>query len=300
MSSFSFASILPGNAAAAAAAKSESTTPRTVADDMDDDDDEEVCMPWEKEDWVPTTASGKQKTPNQVRNEFQRYLDNCGRTQGSVLEEIRINNNSFRKFMNPKTYKNQWSAAQNGTYWAAAKLLAKEKHAAKQHAASNKKRKPMAAAAGTSGTVATKKPKTESRADAVAWLRTVMAVSGANTTIVYDSCPELVKKIKQCFQDHHPGVTRAAFCKIALLGSNNNALARFLAAKGQDQSGNQVYPRAYAFFEKLRHQEGQAKSRARNKHEAEQGATGFSTKPPNTHSYYLIPKGTMPVFRGGW
>ena len=291
MSSFSFAS-LPGNAAAAA--KAESTTPRTVADDIDIDDDEDVCMPWEEENWVPTTASGKQKTPNQIRNEFQRYLDSCGRTQGSVLEEIRINNNSFRKFMNPKTYKNQWSAAQNGTYWAAAKLLAQEKHAAKQQA--GKKRKPAAAAdAGASGVV--KKAKTESRADAEAWLHKVMAGTNA-TTVVYDSCPEVVKKIKQCLQDH-PGLTRAAFCKVALLGSNNNALARFLAAKGQDQSGNQVYPRAYAFFEKLRLQEGKAKSKIRIKNEAEQGATGFSTKPSNAGrpSYFLVPKG-MPVFRG--
>ena len=31
------------------------------------DDAEEEMMPWEDEDWVPRTSSGKQKTPNQVR-----------------------------------------------------------------------------------------------------------------------------------------------------------------------------------------------------------------------------------------
>lgn len=68
------------------------STPRTVASDDDE-------MPWEQEDWIPATKSGKQKSPNQIRNEFQKYLDTCGRTQAAVLSEIHVSAPSFRKFM---------------------------------------------------------------------------------------------------------------------------------------------------------------------------------------------------------
>jgi len=39
-----------------------------------------------------------------------------------------LNYSSFGKFMNPKTYKDQWSATSNRTYWAGAKLLARLEH----------------------------------------------------------------------------------------------------------------------------------------------------------------------------
>jgi hypothetical protein len=39
-----------------------------------------------------------------------------------------LNYSSFGKFMNPMTYKDQWSATSNGTYWAGAKLLARLEH----------------------------------------------------------------------------------------------------------------------------------------------------------------------------
>ena len=39
-----------------------------------------------------------------------------------------VNNNTFRRFMDPKTYKDQWSGLQNGTYWAGARLLEEARH----------------------------------------------------------------------------------------------------------------------------------------------------------------------------
>ena len=93
----------------------------------DDNDNDDVEMPWEQEDWVPRTKSGKQKTPNVIRNELQRYIDECKANntsnQTAIIAEMSVNNNSFRRFMNPKTYKGAWSAAQNGTYWAAARYV---------------------------------------------------------------------------------------------------------------------------------------------------------------------------------
>ena len=32
-------------------------------------------MPWERDDFRPMTAKGKQKTPNVIRNELQKYID---------------------------------------------------------------------------------------------------------------------------------------------------------------------------------------------------------------------------------
>ena len=71
--------------------------------------------PWEREGFIPATSSGKQKSPNQIRNESQRYIDSCGGMQASVIDRLGVNSNSFRKFMNSKTYKSQWSATSNGT-----------------------------------------------------------------------------------------------------------------------------------------------------------------------------------------
>lgn len=276
------------------------STPRTVASL---EDEEEEVMPWEEYDFIPTTASGKQKTPNMIRNELQRYIDTSGRTQKDILEEMGVNSNSFRRFMNPKTYKNSWSAIENSTYMAAGRLLARVKHeekenkkkAKKQTAATKRKAKDDAAA--TPLPPAEKKVKTsgsnksasEKRAEAEEWMRRVVETSAPGADIIYDSCPQVVKKIKDCLYKNK-GVTKASFCRIALEGTNNNSLARFLAGKKQDQQGCIVYKLAYCFFEKLRIMEGKPKSKERLKNEQEQGPDGFSTKSPTGKpSYFIVP-----------
>ncbi|KAL7543797.1 hypothetical protein ACHAXR_013111 [Thalassiosira sp. AJA248-18] len=93
------------------------------------DDDEP--KPWELDGWVPQRG-GKQATPDMIRKELQKYIDQCKAdgtmNQSRIITKMGVNNNTFRRFMNPKTYKEQWSATQNGTYWAAARLLAKVKY----------------------------------------------------------------------------------------------------------------------------------------------------------------------------
>ena len=103
-------------------------TPSTVASD-----DEDV-MPWEDgSSWVPMTRTGKQKTPNQIRSELQRYLNDSGRTTKSVMEEMGASSRSYYTFMTKENYKNMWSACKNDTYWKAAKFLFKlEKENKKQ------------------------------------------------------------------------------------------------------------------------------------------------------------------------
>lgn len=166
------------------------------------DVEETTIMPWEVENYIPLTKSGKQKTPNMIRNQFQKYLDENKkvRTQTSILEEIGVNSNSFRKFMNPKTYKNPWSATENGTYWAAAKFLEKEAYyekVEKENAKTKKKRK--ADTVDTDDlTVARKSSKTD-KLDAELFMASIAANIDFYTPFaVFDSCPEMVKKVR-CF-----------------------------------------------------------------------------------------------------
>ena len=196
--------------------------------------------------------------------------------------------NTFRRFMNPKTYKDQWSATQNGTYWAAGRLLEQVKHekakakkaekAVKRKSAGGdgttaKKAKAgsfMDNVAASSSTAATSSK--VSKAEALAFLARINAVQGVPDNVVYDSCPQLVTKIKAFLQ--RDGITKKDLCQ-ALGNINNNSMGRFLSGKGQDQCGTVTYKAAYVFFEKLRILEGQKKSAARVKNEAEH-PTGFS------------------------
>lgn len=53
---------------------SDTTSNVTCIYDNDQDDD---LMPWERDGWRPLEKSGKQKTPNKIRGELQRYIDAC-------------------------------------------------------------------------------------------------------------------------------------------------------------------------------------------------------------------------------
>lgn len=180
--------------------------------------------------------------------------------------------------MNPKTYKNQWSATSNGTYLAAAKLLAEVKHDA-DVAKKTGKRKPAAASVNGSkkaktGGEASSFPSKSDKSDAQALIDKILAVQNVpEDAPIYDSCPQVVAKIKAFLAQD--GMTKAAFLR-ALGNLNSNSLARFVAGKKQDQCANITYKRAYTFFEKQRLLEGKAKSAARMKNESEQ-IGGFST-----------------------
>ena len=232
----------------------------------DEDDLEE--MPWEQEGWVPRTSTGKVKSPNAIRNALQKYINESDKTQTYIINnELHVNNNTFRKFMNPRTYKNQWSATQNGTYWAAAKLLEKrayEQKQAKKQAkatAAAKKRKTTASDASNSPTKKAKPtPKTTTK-DMEAYMQKVQATAlPVDGTAVYDSCPQVIQKINEFLK--RDGVSKAAFCRI-LDNLNHNSLNRFLSSKKQDGAGMVAYERAYWFLEKMRLLEHQPKSKAR-------------------------------------
>mmetsp|Transcript_19204 Transcript_19204/g.34741 ORF Transcript_19204/g.34741 Transcript_19204/m.34741 type:complete len:170 (+) Transcript_19204:145-654(+) len=159
------------------------------------------------------------------------FVDSCmadgSSNQTRIIERMGVNSNSFRKFMDPKTYKDQWSATQNGTYWAAGKLLAQvayEKELAKKSGSGKRK----SAAAGTGSS--TKKAKTtgeaaprkktsaELKLEALELIQRINAVQGVMEGVVYDSCPQVVKKIKDFLQ--REGMTKA-YLLLALDDINN-------------------------------------------------------------------------------
>eukprot|EP00563_Minutocellus_polymorphus_P002121 CAMPEP_0181043290 /NCGR_PEP_ID=MMETSP1070-20121207/12626_1 /TAXON_ID=265543 /ORGANISM="Minutocellus polymorphus, Strain NH13" /LENGTH=298 /DNA_ID=CAMNT_0023121603 /DNA_START=358 /DNA_END=1254 /DNA_ORIENTATION=- len=269
----------------------------SVSSSIDDGDDD--GMPWDDDDWVPRNKSGRQTSPNIIRGELQRYIESNSLTKSKVMKEMGVTAPSFYKFMDHTSYKDQWKATKNQTYWAAARFLAKVKYEKEQEkkASKGKKRKAVAdgeESIGNTVSKISKKTKKQDKADAIALIAKINAVEGANTSVVYDSCPELVKKIKDFVAQ--PGVTKADFCS-ALGDINSNSLRTFLMGKKQDQCGNVTYRRAYAFFEKKRVLEGQAKSARRLKNESER-PRGFSLeKERDFRKVYVVAASS---YRGGW
>jgi hypothetical protein len=142
-----------------------------------------------------------------------------------------------------------------------------EKEVAKKAAKLTGKRKSTTTTVETGVvTTSTKKAKTgkASKEEAEELIQRINAVVMLNTNAVYDTCPEVVAKIKAFLL--RDGVTKAMLCT-ALGNINNNSMGRFLSGKKQDQCGNITYQSAYIFFEKLRILEGKAKSKARLKNE---------------------------------
>lgn len=255
-------------------------------------DEEEPFKPWEDDpEWVPVTKSGKQKSPGQIRNELQRYIDQC-KAEGTVTQTVLVKDvmgltySSFSTFMNPKKYKNAWSAVENSTYWAAAKLLEDVKFEKEQA----KKKKPKKTdppkkkrkcdgepdkASNANKKSKTSKTKAEMKTEAEELIQRILSVEGVTSeNKIYDTCPQIVKKIKKFLQ--RDGMTKAALLK-ALGNRSASSMGSFLAGKKQDRCGNVIYRESYVFFEKLRILEGKPKSDARKKNE-EENPSGFSTK----------------------
>lgn len=135
-----------------------------------------------------------------------------------------VNNNTFRKFMDPGTYKNQWSATQNGTYWAGAKLLAQvayDKELAKKMNKGKRKSSggdsstaastggaKKAKVAGEVSSAPRKKSAAEVKLEALQLIQRINAVEGVHeSSVVYDTCPQVVTKIKSFLQ--RDGMTKA-------------------------------------------------------------------------------------------
>jgi hypothetical protein len=116
-------------------------------------------------------------------------------------------------------------------------------------------------------------------------MQSIQSVQGVSDRVVFDSCPELVKKIKAfLLQD---GVTKCGFCDA--LGFQGTQLNKFLAAKKQDAAGTTVYRNAYKFFEQKRILDNAKKSTQRVKNEQEH-SNGFMLEKPRTQKWFIVPR----------
>lgn len=121
-------------------------------------------------------------------------------------------------------------------------------------------------------------------------MRSVLAthIEEGNTDRIFDSCAEVVKKIKQTLVDH-PGLTKKAFREV-VCGCSPATLDKFLMGKTQQNcQALMVYPLAYAFFERLRMMNGEPKSKARLKNEKDR-PMGFDTSRRGNWTLEFCPK----------
>ena len=93
--------------------------------------------------------------------------------------------------------------------------------------------------------------------EALDLIRRIRSVHGVREGVVHDTCPQIVKKIKDFLQ--RDGMTKS-YLLLALGVINSNSLNTFLSSKKQNQCGNVTYRNAYVFFEKLRILERKPKS----------------------------------------
>lgn len=245
--------------------------------------------------FIPISTSGKQSTPNQIRAAIRKYLTDHAITQKTFLEMIRVNSNSYGKFMNAKYYKNEWSAVENGTYFAAAEFLAKNKIQQKiralEAAQTEKENKKLQKINGTNGAVAItgKRPRDESnsddipkskkasKADGESLLKTITAVEFPAESPIYEDCDQIRKMINAFLKES--GVTKSALLKA--IDANSNSFNRFLSTKGKHEgASNSVYVKCWRFFEQKRILENGSKCPRRLKNEKE-WINGF----PLDHNY---------------
>jgi len=78
---------------------------------------------WMEEDWEPLDEHGMLVAPQLIRERLSSYIAESKFNKTTILHKMNVNSNSYRKFMLTGRYKEPWRATENGTYWAAARLL---------------------------------------------------------------------------------------------------------------------------------------------------------------------------------
>ena len=203
---------------------------------------------------------------DQIRLKIQNYLSTKEMTQTAFLKANDINSNSFRNFM---SYKGKYTGMDNQTYKGA--LLFFEKY--------DKNTKAKRSTKTTEDKYADKLKKLDKANEAQSLLDKLKSVEYTQGPI-YDTCEEVRKKLLTLVGSKV--FTQVKLCQ--LLGTNANSLRNFIKVKGKwEGRGNQVYGKAYHFFERLRLADNVPKSKARVKNEGIIGQLGFPNTPEPKH-----------------
>jgi hypothetical protein len=243
--------------------------PRTEAEELAEF---EECL---CQGWYPQRKNGNPKTPNVIRNDIRKFLqEEWTSTKTAFLREIGVNANSFNKYMSGN-YKNKWSATSNGTHYAAGVFLERERIKKKYRKKNDsKKRKRDDASAGSSSSSSTSSSSKKSKKDeGMLLLASIATVDVPLDSPVYDNCDIIRRKINRFLMDSC--VSQAAFLR-ALGGIQAGSLANFRKMKGKGAgASNCIYPAAYRFFEQKRILDNKPKSNARKEAELNFGAQGY-------------------------
>ena len=263
----------------------QSNKPALVTSHEDADEDE----------WEAMGKNVKNWNCNKIRQKISEFLATKEMTQTKFLSEIGgVNSNSFQRFMK---LRGPFTGSDNGTYWGSIRFFNMREKAEK--------------VAKASLTTAEKKRKREENgakksSNKAAVSNILTLISGISLPPidrnqpnqlgtmqygdfpVYDTCDDVRKKALEFIQSQ--GETTTSFLR--MIDVNSKSWKSFMEFRGsnsmslycQKGAGNSAYPKAYAFFEKLRIARNEPKTQKRIKFEAE-NPNGYSLKHENEKSY---------------
>ena len=234
-------------------------------------------------------------TPNRLRAQVNKLLQDTNIKITEFQKIIGVNANSYGKFMHGK-YKDQWSATQNGTYWAAAYFFYREKRLGSKSMAKLRGH----GASSSAGTPAVATPAGAAPSAAGVGSKTPLPdVSPYSTDgITFQTPHEVRKDLRSALQKFDSSVAALARAADVPYQSFNNFMKATGEFGGRD---NQAYHPAAQLVERLRLATGKEKSKKRKALEAEMddGIVDRHTGGPklglDPNGKYLVPAG-MPLF----
>jgi len=249
----------------------------------------------DEDEWEAMGKNVKNWNCNKIRQKISEFLATKEMTQTKFLSEIGgVNSNSFQRFMK---LRGPYTGSDNGTYSGSIRFFNMREKAEKVAKASlttaEKKRKREEAGA--------KKSSNKAAVSNILTLISGISLPPIDRNLpvqssfmqygdfpVYDTCDDVRKKALEFIQLQ--GETTTSFLR--MIDVNSKSWKSFMEFRGsnsmslycQKGAGNSAYPKAYAFFEKLRIARNEPKTQKRIKFEAE-NPNGYSLKHENEKSF---------------
>ena len=230
---------------------------------------------------------------------MQKYISqNESMTNATFSSLIGVHPNSFSRFMNGKDGREDWKQSDNCAYLRSAGFLAKlklqHKIAALEDKAIEKTKlgkrsssevEAVAALADLSIPQMEIPSKKQARADMHAMLDGIASVDFPEDAPIFADCDEIRRKLTKFFNTS--GVTEGAWLRT--VHCQSKSLNSFRGFRGPSAgAANNVYSKAWRFFEQKRIWEGKEKSQSQLDAEKRLGPAGY----PRKH--------VDPKKRGGW
>lgn len=199
-----------------------------------------------------------------VRKKIKEFVATKEMTQTAFCKQIGVSAQSMNNFLK---LKGAWNGMQNGTFWGAQRYFVARDVAKKMEKAAmptaEKKRK-------RESEISDKSSKKSSLEALLAKVRDAELTRKVEAEGVYDTCDEVRKKSLEFIASS--GMSQTAFIKE--IGSHPPSWSSFIKMKAKFKghnpgAGNGAYPGAYYMLEKVRIVQGEKKSAARLKCEAE-------------------------------